>query len=201
MVKIDLQKEGKEKLKLGWIHVLATFEIVGKPKEHVDKSSKQLLETLGKEERLFIIEKNFGKAKATGDNYFAAFAEVDLLVKDIETITWIAVNFTPSAIEIIEPLKFTFTALDIQTWSNDLLAHLHQVGFTYKTQSSEMAFLKHNLRQLIDNTMLLSLARSPKNFQALCKDTSLSKETAEPHLKALIEAKRVVEKAGLYILA
>jgi len=197
----DVEKEAKEKLKAGWIHAIVTFEIIGKPKAHVDESAKQLLDVLGKDERVFFIEKNFGKAKETDDGFFAAFAEVDLLVKNAESLTWLGINFTPSSVEIIEPLDFKFSALDLQTWYNDLLAHLHQIGYTYKMQNSEMQFLKHNLSQLINNSILLSLGRSAKNVDDISRDTSLTKDTVEPHLKKLVENKKVLDKAGLYMLA
>lgn len=199
--KKDAEKNAKEKIKAGWIHALVMFEIIGKPKEHVDDSATKLIDTLEKDERIIFLEKNFGKAKATEDGFFAAFAEVDLLIKDIETMTWLAINFTPSTVEIIEPLSFTFDARELQTWYNDLLAHLHQIGYSYKTQTSELQFLRHNLSQLINNTLLLSLARSPKNLESIGKDTSLTKDTIEPHLKKLIEQKKVKDKAGLYMLA
>lgn len=201
MTKKDAEKQAKEKLKAGWIHALVMFEIIGKPKEHVDTSAEKLLEVLEKDERVIFLEKNFGKANKTEDGYFAAFAEVDLLVKDVESLTWLAINFTPSTVEIIEPLSFKFDARELQTWYNDLLAHLHHIGYTYKTQNSEMQFVKHNLAQLINNTLLLSLARSPKNIEAIGKDTSLTKDTIEPHINKLIEQKKVKEKAGLYMLA
>lgn len=201
MSKKDLEKQAKEKIKAGWIHALITFEIVGKPKAHVDESAVKLLEVLEKDERVIFLEKNFGKAKEAGDEFFAAFAEVDLVIKDLETLTWIGTNFTPSTVEIIEPLDFRFSAGEVQTWYNDLLAHLHQVGYTFKTQTSEMQFLRQNLGQLINNSILLSLARSPKNLESLGKDTSLTKDTLDPHLKRLIDQKKIKEKAGLYLLA
>jgi hypothetical protein len=198
--KKGIEKVAKERLKQGWIHAIVLFEIVGKPREHVDSSAKQLLDTLEKDERVLFLERNFGKAKTTDDGYFSAFAEVDILIKDSESLVWLAINFTPSTVEIIEPLSFTFSARDLQTWYNDLLAHLHHVGYNYKSQTSELQFLRTNLASLINNTLLLSLARSPKTLEQVCKDTSLTKDTAEPHLKRLVEQKKVTEKAGRYAL-
>lgn len=198
------KKDAKQLLRDGWVHVLVTFEIIGKPQEHVDKSLRDFLDSLGKEEdRVHWLQEHVEPAeKSEGkDEYYSAFAEVDMLIKDLETLTWLAVNYTPASIEVIEPTDFELSALQIQNWVNDVLSNLHAVGLRYKQQTSQLEYLKVNMAQLIHNTILLSVARSPKNEEALAKDTSLTKDALKQHLAKLIEGKRITEKKGVYSLA
>jgi hypothetical protein len=193
----------KDKIKAGWIHVLVTFEIIGKPAKHVDESLRTFIDTVKKDERIHWIEEHVGKAeKSEGkEEYYSAYAEVDMLIRDLESMTWLAVNFTPASIEVIEPTKFEFGALDVQNWQNDLISHLHTIGIQYKQTRSHLEFLKVQLTSLIHNTIILSLNRGPKKQAELAKDTSLTNETLEPQLKALLEQKRIKEKKGVYSLA
>jgi hypothetical protein len=196
-------QSAKDKLKTGWIHVLVTFEIIGKPAKHVDESLRMFLDTVKKDPRVHWLEENVGEAeKSDGkEAYFSAFAEVDMLIKDFETMTWLAINFTPASIEVVEPTEFRLKALDVQNWQNDLLSHLHTVGIQFKQQRSHLEFLKEQMTKLIHNSILLSLARSPKTEAQIAKDTSLTKDTLEPQLKVLLKEKRIKEKKGVYDLA
>jgi hypothetical protein len=198
------KKDPKALLKQGWIHVLVTFEIIGKPAAHVDKSLKMFLDDIKKhEDKVVWLEEHAEPAEQTTENdeFFGAFAEVDMLIKDLETITWLATDYTPASIEIIEPTSFDVKALVIQNWTNDLLSKLHTIGAGAKSQNSQLEYLKQNLQQLIHNTILLSLGRGAKNVEALAKDTSLTKEALVQHLAKLKEAKKVAEKKGVYSLA
>jgi hypothetical protein len=196
------EKEAKDRLKKGWVHILVTFEIIGKPASHVDSSLRTFLDTIKKEDRVYWLEEHVEPAiKNDKDDYCSAFAEVDLLVKNLETATWLAMNYTPASIEIIEPTEFEMPALDIQNWINDLLSNLHNISISYKKQTSEMEFLRHNLTQLIHNTILLSLGRSAKKMPEIAKDTSLTKDTLEPQLKKLVNDGKVKEQKGIYSLA
>lgn len=194
--------DAKDKLKEGWIHLLVTFEVIGKPKEHVDQAIKDFLDSLKKQsDKVHWIEEHVEKAEKGEGDFYSTFAEVDLLVKNLETVTWLSVNYTPASIEVIEPTSFKLSALDVQNWQNDLLAVLHQVSMQYKRQTNQLEFLKKNFTQLIGNSILLSLARSAKTLEQINKDTSLTNETLEPHLKQLLEDKKITESKGVYQLA
>ena len=192
----------KKKLQQGWLHVLVTFEIIGTPKEHVDQSLRGFLDTVKADERIEWIEEHIEPAeKSEKEDFYGAFAEVDLLAKNLDTLMWLAINFTPASIEVIEPNSFTFKALDIQNWMNDLLSKLHTIGMDYKQQINKADFFRINLMNLIENTILLSLARHPKQIPELSKDTSLTEDALKEHVEKLIKNKKIIEKKGVYELA
>lgn len=191
----------KKRLKEGWLHVLATFEVIGKPKEHVEETIQQLVETVKKEETIQVLEEHIDDAVATENDFFSTFAEVDMMVKNVETLTWLAANITPATIEIIEPLNFSFTAGDMQGWINDVLSTMHSIGYAHKTQNAELQFIKGQLRTLVENTILINLAKGAKAPAAISKETSIDLKAVEAHLGALEKAERVKKDGELYTLA
>lgn len=193
--------DAKKRLQEGWIHILVTFEILGKPKEHVDKTLLEFLNTVEKEERIDFLEKHVEPAmKNEQDDYFSAFAEVDMVVKNVDAMVWLAMNFTPASIEVIEPANFKFSALDLQNWMNDLLSKLHMIGIDYKQQASKLEYFRENLSLLIENTIVLSLARQPKKLPELSKDTAILGEALKQHVEKLLKEKKIAEKSGVYYL-
>ena len=194
------EKQAKEKVKEGWLHVLVTFEILGKPAAHVDSSLKLYLDEIKKDDRLAILKTHIGKAEKRDDNFFSAFAEADIIAKDLDTLTWLAVNYTPATIEIVEPDNFELKALDLQNHFNDLLARLHTIGVSYKNQTSHLEHLKQNFTKLIHNLIFMSLAQGPREVAKIAKETTLAEKLVSDQLKILLKDKRVAEKKGVYSL-
>jgi hypothetical protein len=195
------EKAIKEKLKQKWIHVLVTFEVLGKPKEHVNESLKTFLAQVKKDERIAVINEHIGAAVKQDDEYFSAFAEADALVKNFDALTWLCINFTPAALEIVEPDEFALRALDVQNHFNDLLARLHTIGTVYKSQTGQLEYLKENFTSLVHNILLLSLSHGPKTIAQVSKDTTLVDKLVEDRLAHLVKEKKVVQKKGVYSLA
>ncbi len=196
------EAEAKKRIKEGWLHVLITLEVIGKPQEHVDSTIVELCDAVAKEkDKVMVLERHIEPSNATEDNFFSTFAEVDMIVKNVETLTWIAANFTPASIEVIEPLNFSFSAGDLQMWYNDILHTMHSIGFAHKTQNAELAHYKEQLVKLVENCIILSLARSPKTPTQLGKDAALETEAVTSTLKRLLTAKKVKKKGEVYSLA
>ena len=195
------EAEAKKLIKEGWIHVLITLEVVGKPQEHVDKTIADLCAAVAKEEdKVRVLEQHIEESAATEDEFFSTFAEIDFLAKNVETLTWIAANYTPASIEIIEPLDFNFSAGDLQLWYNDILHTMHSIGYAHKTQNAELAHYKEQLVKLVENCILLSLTRGPKTPAQLGKDTALELEAVNTTLKRLTAAKRIKMSGEVYSL-
>lgn len=191
----------KKKLQEGWIHVLVTFEIIGKPKDHVVKALKDFLVAIKKDKRFEFLEEHVEPAVEADSGFFSTFAEVDMVAKDFESLTFLAFNFTPASIEVIEPASFKLSSRELQNWLNDMLSSLHAVSFQLKQQKTHLEHLKIQLQGLIENTIIMSLARGAKKLPELSKDTTLTEDTLKQLLPKIKESKKIVEKKGVYSLA
>ncbi|OVE75010.1 hypothetical protein BVX95_00545, partial [archaeon D22] len=67
MGEITLKKEFKEKLEEGYFHFNAIIEMVGKPKEHIEKTIKDYVSTLEKHELYILVDQNISEADETKD--------------------------------------------------------------------------------------------------------------------------------------
>ncbi len=130
---------------------------------------------------------------------FSAVAETELLVKNLEKITWLAMNFSPASIEIIEPIKFTISQKDITNWINDLLSKLHEIGMIRKSDQGQMEGLIRNFNAMTRNAIILSLSE-PRTVEQIGKKIGMNSEHAEKFLEALIKEKKIRKEKTKYYL-
>lgn len=185
------EPEIKNLLKAGWIRAIVTFEVAGKPKEHVEDALTKYLDNIKKDSRIKIIEQAQEDAFEHEDGIFSTFAECEMLVEGLETFTWLCINFSPASIEIMEPDEIKIEARDITNWLNDLLAKIHDVGNDYRTQLGVRDHLTLAMNQLIQNAIFLSLKTGKKKKEALAKDTGILEDQLTPFLDHLVKKEEI----------
>ncbi len=118
------------------IRALFIFEIMGRPKEHLEKALEEFLLTLDKNKGIKIInkkihpakdfEKDVNGKKEVVNNVFTSFAEVELYADDLNIILGIVFNMLPSHVEIIEPSDLKVTNSDLSFNLTELCMKLHR---------------------------------------------------------------------------
>lgn len=190
----------KQKLEQGWIHFRTVIEILGKPKEHVEKTIKIYIEKIKKEKDLIIIEEHLAEIKKqeTGaqekgllKELWSTFAELEILAKNPLTITYFCFDYMPSSIEIIEPQNLTFTASEASGFFNDLQARLHQLDMIAKQMKSQTLHLHQNIHNLLKNYLTVLLSKGELTSEQISKFTGLDPDTIEDFLDTLIDQKKV----------
>lgn len=138
-----MQKELKDKIAKGWLHVNLIFEILGKPPEHLEKALTLVIEKLGKEKGVEIISSQTHKPKQVEktENVFTSFAEVESLINGFARLTEIIFDYMPSSIEITEPTSINFKIEDANAFVNDLAIRLHQYDLLSKKLKIERDIL------------------------------------------------------------
>lgn len=190
----------RERLADGWIRVLTTFEVAGKPKEHVEETIKAYLANIKSDGRVLTIKEEYGETEEQEDGVFSAFCELEAAVYDLETLTWLAVNFMPAAIEILEPDRPSIEARNITNWYNDLLAKLHEVSNVLREERVVNAGMTKSLNALIKNAIVASLGSGQKTAEQLQGTVGIHQEQLEPFLKHLLEKKTIVQRGKAYAL-
>lgn len=190
--------EVRQKLREGWIRVILTFEIAGKPKEHVEKSLEAYLLNIKGDPRIGAIKEEPGETEEQEEGIFSAFAELEAVIEDLETLTWISINFMPAAIEVLEPDTLSFAARELTNWYNDLLAKLHETSNVLREERAVNHHLTQSLNALIKNAILAALRDGRKSGEELASITGIKEKQLEPFLKHLTEKGQVKEKDGTY---
>lgn len=172
----------------------AVIELLGAPKEHINKTLKQYVDKIRKDKLYKVHSVNVEKAIERG-KLFAAFAEIDLSAKNIETLTGFCFDYMPSSIEVYHPAELSIKSKDMSNFFNDLQAQLHKLDMMVKELRAQHALIEKNTKQIIKNNILLSLKEKNKNIDSLAKSTGLPAEYVETLLKELI-SERWIAKEG-----
>lgn len=195
MTKINVKKLIEE----GQIRISVIFEVIGQPKEHIEKTLKAYIETIKTDKEIQFLTEEYEPAEEVDKNVFSAIAETELLVKNLEKITWLAMNFSPASIEIIEPAEFKIPQKDITNWLNDLLSKLHEIGAMRKSDQGQLEGLIRNFNSMTRNAIILSL-REARTVDQIGKKIGMNKEHTEKFLEALIKEKRIRKEKNNYYL-
>lgn len=118
------------------IRVLVIYEILGRPKEHIETTLEQLLDRIGENPGLKInsrkvhpahpVDEEKLKDVAVGQEIFSTFAEVEIELDNLQLLFSLVLNTLPSNIEVIEPSELSIKNFDLSGIVSDLAVKLHR---------------------------------------------------------------------------
>lgn len=191
------QKEIKSYIEKEYLLCRVMFEVVGRPKEHVQTTIKKYVEKIKEDKEIIFVSDDYDDAEEVEDGVFGAIAEVELLTPTAEKLTWLCINFSPASIEILEPAKITIEQKELTNWYNDLLSRLHELGVAQKTLTSQQQGLVRNFNAMTRNAILLVL-KEPAEIETIAKRIGMNLEHTETFLEALIKEKKIKKEKNKY---
>jgi len=188
------KKEIKEHLEKGYVHVNVIYEMIGNPKEHIEKTLRLFLENIERDPDIITLKKDFEETMELEEKgLFSTAAEVEYLILGIEKITWLAFNFMPASIEILGPKELTFTEKDFTNWLNDLLSKLHEVNTVHAALRNEHQALVRNVNALVRNNVILALDK-PMTAAEIGKKVGIPTKQLLPFLEAMVKEGKLEHK-------
>lgn len=121
--------------------IRAIIEIVGGPKEHIEKVLGLVIDKLKQEDNLKVLRAEGFDAKEV-KGLWSCFAEVEIEFKKLERFIGFCFDYMPSSIEILEPNELKIESGSFGDIMNDLLAKLHQYDLLIKGLKAENIVLK-----------------------------------------------------------
>lgn len=191
-------KEIKEYIEKGYIHINVLFEIVGNPKEHVEAMLKRVMDGVKTSKEIILFKEDYGEAEDAGDGLWSTFCEAEMLVKNINTISWISFNFSPASIEIREPKELLLKDKELSSFFGELLSALHQNNMVAVKAKSEAKQMLINFNKLIRNTVILSLNEKDKTAEEIGKSTGLDEKGVKTILDAMEKEKSIKKQGDKY---
>ncbi len=149
------------------IKAMLVIEILGKPADYVEQTLHGLIDKLGTEKNVEILNKKFYEPKPT-ETLFVAFSEVEIAVPSFFRLLEICFLYMPSSIEVTEPEDLRFNLSDANLLVNGLATRLHQYDAIAKKITFENNILKNQLQQLTSNTAPL-YQQTPKKINKKAK--------------------------------
>lgn len=190
----------KQRLEEGWIQARIVLEIIGKPKEHVEKTMKDYVEKIKKENEMEVLHVDINEVQkqetgVQGDKLikeiWATFAEMEILFKNLPAITYFCFEYMPSSIEIIEPQDLHTNGNDLTGFFTDLQFRLHQVDMVAKQQKSETKFWENNTKGLLTNFVTMLMVNRELSSAELARLTGVKVDTMEDFLDELIDEGKI----------
>ncbi len=179
----------------------AVIEVLGKPKEHVEKALGNYIENLNQDERYSPKNVDLAEAKEQKESdYWSTFAEVEIEAKNSEDLISFCFEYMPSMIEIIEPQGFPFDNTKMSVFLNDLQAKLHQVDMVAKQMKMERDFFRKSFSDLLKNYITVLLKKGDLTGEQLSKLTGIGQDQLEDFLDKLIDEGKIDLKDNIYYI-
>lgn len=178
----------------------ALIEVLGKPKEHVEKSLQSYVKKLREDERFSIKDSEFVEAKEQEKQpgLWATFAELEIEAEKLDDIISFCFDYMPSSIEILSPSELTFDAQTLSFTLNDLQAKLHQVDMVAKQVKMERDYMNKNSTLLLRNFILVLLSKGRLTVEQLSKFTGVETKKLGDFLDKLIDEGKVELEGDVY---
>jgi len=184
------QKLVKSKLAEGFIHITAIIEVVGKPKPHVEETLRSHVKEIKANASYIVLKESFEKA-VKQENYFSAFAEIDLLAKDSPSVISFCFDYMPSSIEIVAPDKIMIDKNGLSGLLNDLQARLHSINSGLLELNEKNRFYVSNTAVLLRNFIVVLLSNMPMTEKELSPYLGVNEADIKKVLDVLIKEGKV----------
>jgi hypothetical protein len=193
------QHEISDKISAGATQCRITLEIMGHPKEHVEKTIKLVVERLKAEKGIDVISSRIHEVKLQEEQkLFSTYADIELLFADFEALTRTCFDYMPSSLEILEPSDFQFSALDLSNFVSDTLSTLHHIDFQLKDSNARNRLLERNSANLLKNFVLLALESGKKSSKQISDIIGIKPEQLAPFLDAFTQEKMIAKNGDLW---
>jgi len=183
------------------------IEVAGKPKEHIENTLRLVLKKIKDEETdIKFKQGDLYKAKEVNisteqkGQIWSTFTELELYMKDVETLIGFCFTYMPSSIEILEPQDIRFNLKDFSDLLTELLARLHQIGIVLKNLNAEKEVLNRNAASLLRNIVMISLRKKEKTLDEIAKFSGIDKNKLKPFIDEFVNMEFLKESDGKYSL-
>ncbi len=173
----------------------AILEILGKPKDHVEKTRDLLLGRLRDDPSLSILHEYGAPLSPKEKTLFATYVELEMVFKDLSSLIGFCFDYMPSSLDIEKPMAISFENHELSAILNDLQAKLHNVDMIAKTLRAERDVLKKNMHTMTLNTITILSKIGKSTLDELSKFSGVDKAQLEKFLEDRIK-EGVIEKSG-----
>jgi hypothetical protein len=178
--------------------VLARFiiEMLGAPKEHIEKTMSTYLEKLKKTH--VVLKVNIADATPEGQ-LFTTYAELEMQFEDLPALLDFCFEAMPSSVEIVEPAEFTLPVDKLNALLNDLQARLHEADAIIKTERTRQQLLDMNSLNVFRRFLLYLVEHGHATASEMSHYIGVHARELQPFLDKLVEEKKLKKDGDLYV--
>lgn len=121
-----------EKLKQGWIQASMMFEVLAVTEEAAKEALQNHIDKLEKRGFVDMVKKDFSPAEKVEkpmqgiESAFSQVCETEIMVKGLENLVQIVLEFGPTSVEILKPEKYEISIREAQNMLNLMAEMMHR---------------------------------------------------------------------------
>lgn len=164
------------------ISAILILEVLGKPKEHLVETLKNMAETIGKEKNVSVTNKNIYEPVELKEKngVFSSFMELEVTVENPLYLVMLMFKYMPSSVEVIEPEKITFKNNDLGEILSEITRRLHKYDEVARVVLMEKRILENKLKQISEEKPKnLVQEETKKSFSSKSKKENLKTKTTK----------------------
>ncbi len=192
-----MEKTAEERIENGEVHASFIVEILGSPKEHVEKTMRDYIAKLKEDSGIFVVKEHYSEPKPA-DNMFALFVELELWLRSLPKVIEFCFDALPSSVEILDPPSLTFRSTDLSGLLNDLQANLHAYDYKLKDANAKNHILARNSSALMKNFIFLCLKDNTKTIDEIASAMGISPSQLKPFIGLMIKNKEIALEGNKY---
>ncbi len=187
----------EERIENGQVHARFIIEILGAPKEHVEKTLRDYIQSLKQDANILVVQESYSEAKPQ-DKFFSLFVELELWLKSIAKVVEFCFDALPSSVEIIDPPALSLRSADFSGLLNDLQARIHDYDFKLKDCNAKNHLLAKNSSAIMKNFIFLSLKEKTKTLEEIARDMGIDAGQLKPFIELMLEKKELALMGNRY---
>lgn len=180
----------------GEIHARTILEMLGAPKDYIEKTLKDYVQKLKKD--LTIVKEDYEEATPQ-EKLFSTFVELEIKFKDMGQLFDFCFEALPSSIEILHPEQVSYSSNEWSNFLNDLQARLHEADMVVKSVRAQNKVLDKNATAILQN-LIKHTVKEPKTAEELSEISGLEPKNIKAFADELVKKGVIQEKDGRYTL-
>jgi len=136
----------------GKIKAMFIFEILGRPLEHIKTTLEQFIDKLGEQKGIEIEKKTVHEPhaleKEEAKDLFTTFAEVELILDNLNLLFGVVLNMLPANVEVIEPTEFRLKNFNLGNILTDVSVKIHKIDEIAKSLLLERSQLINKVKEM-----------------------------------------------------
>lgn len=169
-----MNSDEKEKFPVSAIFII---EVLGRPKEHVIETLKDLIEKIKQEKGVRVVEEKIHEAKEIEKQkeMFTSYAEIEVHVESVSQLVSLSFNYMPAHIEVLEPENISLVNADVSELLNEITRKMHQYDEIARVIQLEKQILENQLKRAITPQIQIS-ENLPKKEEVKTEDKKSDKK-------------------------
>ncbi len=125
-----------------------TVEVLGSPKEHVEKALKSVIEKLKGDDQIKVTNIQMFECKEMDNKLWSTFADIEFETKELKKVLGICFDYMPSTVEILDPAGLEVDTNEVADLLNDMLTKLHKYSLVLTKLQTENIYMMKELEKV-----------------------------------------------------